>query len=894
MKYDMNSMKRLLCLVCCFCWLSVIVYGSKKTSSFYLAELKCENLIEPLGIDNVTPHFSWKLKGDGWKGGQTYYEIQVASDSILLVQDKADLWNTGKLKSDVSVMVPYQGKALTSRSLCYWRVRVWDAKKQVSSWSPVVRFGVGILNKSQMQGEYIGASAKGGKICAPILRKKVKLTPGETSFLHVNTLGYHEIYVNGKKVGEDVLTPAVSHLSKRSLIVTYDITPYLRGGENDLLIWLGQGWYKTTTFGAAYEGPLVKAELDVLRNGKWEVITKTDGSWYGRESGHSDTGTWRALQFGGERVDGRILPRDLSTQALDKMKWTPVVKVNVPEHITSPQMCEMNKIHQILQAVSVKKLGESLWLVDMGKVQTGWFEMQMPILPTGHEVIMEYSDNLTKDGEFDKQGESDIYISGGKQGEYFRNKFNHHAFRYVRISNLPQKPAADGMKSLQIYGDYKQTATFECSDADLNAIHNMVQYTMKCLTFSGYMVDCPHLERAGYGGDGNSSTMSLQTMYDVAPTFANWVQTWGDSMREGGSLPHVGPNPGAGGGGPYWCGFFVQAPWRTYVNYSDSRLIEKYYSQMKEWFKYVDKYTVDGLLKRWPDTKYRDWYLGDWLAPMGVDAGNQASVDLVSNCFISECLGTMYKTALTLGKKEEAEEFAIRREKLNKLIHQTFYRADEGIYSTGSQLDMCYPMLVGVVPDSLYNKVKENVVTMTEEKHKGHIAVGLVGVPILTEWSVRNKQVDFFYQMMKKRDYPGYLYMIDHGATATWEYWSGERSRVHNCYNGIGTWFYQAVGGIRLDEAEPGYRHFYVDPQIPNGVTWAKVTKESPYGTIAVNWELQGNQLNLQLTVPAGTTATVCIPNNAVSYKMNKKKVSIKKQTVDVEAGHYDFLFNLK
>lgn len=184
---------------------------------------------------------------------------------------------------------------------------------------------------------------------------------------------------------------------------------------------------------------------------------------------------------------------------------------------------------------------------------------------------------------------------------------------------------------------------------------------------------------------------------------------------------------------------------------------------------------------------------------------------------------------------------------------------------------------------------------MTEEKYKGHIAVGLVGVPILTEWAVRNKQVDFFYQMMKKRDYPGYLYMIDHGATATWEYWSGERSRVHNCYNGIGTWFYQAIGGIRLDEAKPGYRHFYVDPQIPNGVTWAKVTKESPYGTIAVNWKLEDdNQLNLQLTVPAGTTATICIPNNAVSCKMNKKKVSIKKQTVDVEAGHYDFLFNLK
>lgn len=881
-------------LLFCLCNLSSVMYGKNKSVLFTVADLKCENLINPLGIDNTSPHFSWKLKGDGWKQGQTFYEIQVASDSLLLVDDKADLWNTGKVKSDASVMVPYQGKQLKSRSMCYWRVRAWNSKKKVSAWSPVARFGVGILDKNQMQGEYIGSSAEGGKICAPILRKKVRMTKGETAILHVNTLGYHEIYVNGEKVGEDVLTPAVSHLSKRSLIVTYDITPYLKEGENDLLIWLGQGWYKTTTFGAAYDGPLVKAELDVWRNGEWQVVAKTDRSWKGRESGYSDTGTWRALQFAGERVDGRILPKDLSSQTLDRLKWAPVVTVNVPDHIASPQMCEVNKIHDTLHPVSIKKLGDDTWLVDMGRVQTGWFEMRMPTLPEGHEITMEYSDNLTKEGEFDKQGESDIYISGGGSGECFRNKFNHHAYRYVRISNLPVGPKAEWMKSLQIYGDYKQAATFECSDADLNAIHNMIQYTMKCLTFSGYMVDCPHLERAGYGGDGNSSTMSLQMMYDVAPTFENWLQTWSDSMREGGSLPHVGPNPGAGGGGPYWCGFFVQAPWRTYINYNDPRLIEKYYSQMKEWFKYVDKYTVDGLLKRWPDTKYRDWYLGDWLAPMGVDAGNQASVDLVCNCFISECLLTMEKTALTLGKEEEAQAFALRRKQLNELIHKTFYRADEGIYATGSQLDMSYPMLVGVVPDALYDKVKENMIAITQQKHKGHIAVGLVGVPILTEWVTRNKEVDLFYQMLKKRDYPGYLYMIDNGATATWEYWSGERSRVHNCYNGIGTWFYQAVGGLRLDEAAPGYRHVFIDPQIPTGVTWAKITKESPYGEIAVRWELKDGRLNLQVSVPAGVTATVCKPKNAVSCQKDGKKINIEKEPIMIEAGDFVFEFLLQ
>lgn len=881
-------------LIYCFCNLSTVMYAKGGSAPFTLAELKCENLVNPLGIDNTSPHFSWKLKGDGWKGGQACYEIQVASDSLLLVQDAADLWKSGKLKSDASVMVAYQGSPLASRSLGYWRVRAWDQKKQVSEWSPVARFAVGILDKDPIRGAYIGSSPEGGKICAPLLRKKVRVDKAGTSFLHVNSLGYHEVYINGKKVSESVLAPSVSQLGKRSLINTYDVTPYLQKGENDLVIWLGQGWYKESTYGAAYGGPLVKAELNVLKNGKWELLATTDDSWSGRESGYSDTGSWRALQFGGERVDGRILPTDLSTRTLDEKKWYPVVKVDVPGHAVSPQMCEADKIHQIVQPVSIKKLSEGTWLVDMGRVQTGWFEMRMPVLPAGHEITMEYSDNLTKEGEFDKQGESDIYISGGRSGEAFRNKFNHHAYRYVRISNLSIEPKAEWMKSIQIYGDYQQTSTFECSDTDINAIHDMIQYTMKCLTFSGYMVDCPHLERAGYGGDGNSSTMALQTMYDVSPVFTNWLQGWSDSMREGGSLPHIGPNPGAGGGGPYWCGFFVQAPWRTYVNYNDPRLIEKYYTQMKEWFKYVDKYTIDGLLKRWPDTKYRDWYLGDWLAPMGVDAGAQSSVDLVSNCFISECLATMEKIASTLGKEEEAQSFAVRKNNLNALIHQTFYRAEEGIYSTGSQLDMCYPMLVGAVPDSLYNKVKENMKTIAEEKLKGHIGVGLVGVPILTEWMTRNKEVDFFYQMLKKRDYPGYLYMIDNGATATWEYWSGERSRVHNCYNGVGTWFYQAIGGLRIDEAAPGYRHVFIEPQIPAGVTWSKITKESPYGEIAVDWDLKGDHLNLRVAVPAGVTATVCVPENAVSCQKDGKKINIKKKPVEVAGGSHVFEFLLK
>lgn len=887
-------MKRLVYIML-FCFIiSICGYGKNNISFFTVSDLECENLVNPLGLDNIKPHFSWKLHSNESGCQQAYYEIQVASDSLLLIRNKADLWRSGVIKSDASVMIRYQGKILQSRSLCYWRVRSWNQRGRLSGWSRVARFSVGILERNQLHGAYIGLSLSGSNVCSPLLRKKIMLINRQIAFLHVNSLGYHEIYINGKKVSENVLSPAVSQLDKRSLNMTYDVTSYLKKGENDLLIWLGQGWYKKTTFGTHYDGPLVKAELDILKSSKWNALVETDTSWKGCQSGYSDMGTWRALQFVGEKLDGRILPINLSARTLDSMEWFPITEVNIPELIVSPQMCEANKIQQIIKPVSIKKLSNNTWLIDMGRVLTGWFEMYMHELSSGQEIMMEYSDFLNSKGEFEKQGEYDVYIAAGRKEERFCNKFNHHAYRYVRISNLSVKPKIECIKALQIYGDYKPAATFECSDSDLNAIHNMIQYTFKCLTFSGYMVDCPHLERTGYGGDGNSSTMSLQTMYDVAPTFYNWMQAWGDVMRDGGSLPHVAPNPGAGGGGPYWCGFMIQAPWRTYLNYNDSRLIEKYYAQMQEWLKYVDKYSVNGLLKRWPDTTYRDWYLGDWLAPIGVDAGAQSSVDLVNNCFISDCLGTMSKIALVLGKREETKEYSVRKEKLNKVIHHTFYNEKDTIYATGSQLDMAYPMLVGAVPDSLYDSVKRKLISVVKQKCTGHIGCGLVGVPILTEWAIRNKEVDLIYQMLKKHDYPGYLYMMDHGATATWEYWSGERSHVHNCYNGIGMWFYQSIGGIRLDEKDPAYHHVFIDPQIPQGVTWAKITKESPYGTISINWNLKANRQKLAVAIPVGISSTIYFPKNVISCKMNGKRIGANRKSILVESGIYIFLFVMK
>lgn len=856
--------------------------GFARTAPITVYDLRCENLIQPIDIDNDSPHFSWKIKYSEGQMKQTYYEVQVASDSLTLRKNRQpDLWNTGKIKSDQSIMIPYSGKPLSSRSLAYWRVRVWNEKGESSDWSEIQKFGVGILGEDGVQGQYIGLAA----VQSPLLRQSFSLNQVSTSFLHVNSLGYYEIFINGKKVGDDVLSPAVSHLDKRSLINTYDVTAYLRKGNNEIVFWLGTGWFKTTTgFNVQFDGAVVKAQLDLLKNKQWQTVLTTDSSWLGSASGYKDTGTWRALQFGGELVDANLNPANMTKTTLDSRNWEKVAVVDIPKHTASPQMVEVNKIQETFIAKDIQQLADSTWLIDMGKALNGWFEIRFNGLINKQQIVIEYSDFLDKEGKFLDQGQQDIYIAKGNGSEVFKNKFNHHAFQYVKISKLKQIPNKEDIKAHLIHTDFRSTSSFESSDSDLNAIHDMIQYTMRTLSFSGYMVDCPHLERAGYGGDGNSSTNAFQTMYSASPLYTNWVQAWADVMREGGSLPHVAPNPGAGGGGPYWCSFLIMSSWRTYVNYNDPRLIQRYYPMMKEWLSYVERYTVDGLLQRWPDTKYRDWFLGDWLAPHGVDSGNQLSIDLVNNSVVSECFGIMVKMAKLLNKPSEANLFAEKKATLNTLIHQTFFDQNDNSYATGSQLDMAYPMLLGITPSDKYQQVKSNLVKITNQRHNNHIAVGLVGVPILTQWAIENNAVDFMYSMLKKRDYPSYLYMIDNGASTTWEYWSGERSRIHNCYNGIGTWFYQAIGGIRVDEQNPGYKHILISPQIPKGLTWAKTSIDTPYGEVKVNWKLSENKLIMEVTIPVGSSSTIEAPKNMVLINVNQQPLN-NEQSVVIENG---------
>lgn len=709
----------------------------------------------------------------------------------------------------------------------------------------LIMFTIGGLTPGFSQ-QYIGCRTSEGWAETPMLRKSIVLKASDfkhwdfqtlTFTAEINSLGYHELYVNGVKVGDEVLQPAVSQLDKRSLKISYDITPYVHKGKNEILLWLGQGWGRIYGTPAVVQAEVLKTVSDGECGEAW-TLASTDNSWEASPSGYSYTGSWQPLQFGGEHFDARIKP-----------DWKPATEFEAKDMAVSWQHFEGNHIIDTLIPIIKKGETESLML-DFGRVITGWFQADFMALADGSKVTMEYFDDVeSKVQNPEPYSEKDFYIANGSGEEFFTNRFHYHAFRYVRITGADIKTA----RALQISAvNPKEGATFECSDSRLNAIHDLVKYTLSCLTYSGYMVDCPHLERMGYGGDGNSSTMSLQTMYNVRNTYRNWMTAWGDAIDSTGDLPYVAPAFRTGGG-PYWSGFVIKAPWRTYLNYGDKYLIFNYYDMMKQWLLFIQQHCEDEILQPWPDTERHTWFLGDWLAPEGVDIKGE-SVLHVNSCFISECLGDMIQMARIMGRHKDVQEFTEWRSRLNAAIHRHFYHPETHTYANGTPLDQAYALLMNIPPDSATTaQVKEQLIKDCYGKYNAHIAVGLVGVPIFTEWCIREKQTDLLATILRQPDYPGYLYMINNGASTTWESWNGKRSRVHNCYNGIGIWFYQALAGIRPDPEQPGYKHFFIDPQRCEGIDWIRASKPTPYGTISV--DINGDIMCVN--IPEGTTATI-------------------------------------
>jgi len=832
-------------------------------------QLRCEGLQDPLGIDRPQPRLSWAIPPGGRGLAQTAYHILVADSPAALAANRGTLWDSGKVASDQSQRVPYGDAPLRKGTRCWWKVRVWTPDEAASPWSEPASFSVGPLTAAGWRGEWIGADwIKDHAGPLPWLRKVVELDRLPSSAVaYVCALGYYELYVNGRKVGDEVLSPAVSDYGKRGLYLTHDITPYLVKGRNCIGLWLGRGWSIGVLKNVGTSGPMVKAEINIDFDGAAPLNIATGADWKAHPSNITPLGKGKSGSYGGERVDATQEVADWSAAAYDDSAWRAATVYHPPTPVIAAQMMEPNRALDEIRAVAVQPLADG-YMIDMGRNFTGWFELDMPAeLPRGTEVVMEFADKRFPDGKFQFYGQRSEYVARGGGGERFCNRFNYAAFRYAVVRGLPRAPKVEEARGRLVTTDYESTVTFDCDNPLLNRIHEMMCWTYRCLSLGGYTVDCPHRERLGYGGDSGTSMEMGMLNFRTGAFYAKWAADWRDAQNEAGDVPYTAPYSQDAGGGPAWSGFCITMPWQLYLTYGDRRPLELGWPVMQKWLAFIDTKMNDGLLQSYVGIGCAGspiWnFLGDWVPPgrkQGKDRVDDRSTLFFNNCYLVYCLQLAGKIGRVLGDDAQAAVYETRARELAARLHERFLNPDGATYANGEQTYLVMPLLFGITPPDVAPRVMEALEHDIRVTRNGHLNTGMHGNYFMAKYLIDTRRNDLLALMHTKEDFPSFGHMLRNGATTIWEEWDGDNSQIHNTMISVGLWFTEGLAGIRPDERAPGFKHFIAAPGVESGLKRVDASLMTGYGKIASAWRIDGHTLTWRLDVPPNTTASVILP----------------------------------
>jgi len=836
----------------------------KQPRDVAVTDLRCEYLTDPLGIDVRRPRFSWKLVDSNRTRGQkqTAYRIVVRSASSD-GSKRIDVWDSGKVNSPGSVNNAYAGPSLMSDQDCCWKVRIWDKDGNVTGWSPEARFSMGLLDPADWKGDWIRYK-EADNIKHIWYRKNVSLKDvPTTAFVHLASIGYHELYVNGERIGTRVLSPGVTNLEKRVLYVTYDIADKLTNGDNVIAVWAGPGWARADgSYGkGVWEQDSVFICQVNMSNG---ASLHSDASWKCKISSSENRGLWKGGgrgEYGGELIDARRHIADWNKASYDDTAWANA-SVYEKSLILSAEMMEPDRKVETIRPVSITE-EDGLYTVDMGANFTGWLEVNLRNGKAGETVKFMTANQAGKTVEF-KQESHYIHDAGGTGT--FSHRFNYMAGRWITIEGLSYKPELQDIKCYIVTNDRKRTGHFECSNQLFNRIYETDLRTYIANTVNGVLMDCPHRERYGYGEIALACSWGCgMPNYESAPFYTKNIRDWFDVQREDGFVNTIAPQVYKGAGGTLWSSAPVTMTWEFYRAYGDRRQLEQAYQPMKKWLDYLNKYVSDdGVLTAYASASR---FLGDWATPHGSEYGNIPAAKLFNNCVYAYDLDVFVRAAGILGRSQDVKTYSARLAELRKNAHKHFFNEQAKEYIDGRQLSLVFPLYTGITPDHEKEAVFANFVDEITN-HKPYLDTGSPGLPILLKYIIEDvERPDLLYHCLVRTEQPGYGYFLSKGQTTWPEYWQieGHASRIHTCYTSIAGYFTKGIGGIRPDPAAYGMKSFIIKPNLVGDLTYAKTTSCSLYGPIVSNWSRSGNTATFHVEVPPNTMATVYIPAGDVN-----------------------------
>jgi alpha-L-rhamnosidase len=734
---------------------------------------------------------------------------------------------------------------------------------------------------------------------SPLLRKSFTLSAvPKRARVYVTALGLYELRINGRRVGRDCLSPEWTDYTKRVQYQAYDVTGFLRPGENVIGAMLGDGWFAgqvawiqrgKTGYGLSVPRLLVQLHAD-------DQIVATDETWKATRGPitYSDL-------LGGETYDARLEQEGWDKAGFEDASWQAASVIeDGKKRAMVAQLSERVQVTQQLKPVSVKEIQPGAFLFDMGQNMVGWVRIRAKA-PAGTEVKIRHAEILTPEGALYTENlrtakATDRYIFKGSGEEVFEPRFTFHGFRYVEVSGV--KP--EEIVGCVAHSAMPRTGTFECSNDWINKLQSNIVWGQRG-NFVSIPTDCPQRdERLGWMGDAQVFVRTGSYNYETAAFFTKWMVDVEDGQTPDGAFADVSPRVPTlpADGAPAWGDAGVIVPWTMYEVYGDTRILSRHYSAMARWVEHISKNNPNHLWIKRTGNNY-----GDWIPPFPFTKGEGKTIkDACATAWYANSVRLMGKIATALGKSDDAKMYWDLFEKITAAFNAAYVREDgriKGDWQTCYVLALRFELL----PVEKRAAAAKHLVADIMEKRGGHLSVGFMGAPHLMPVLTEAGYVDVNYKLLLNDDYPSWIYPIkEGGATTIWERWDGWKdgkfqnpsmnSFNHYAYGSVGEWIYSTVAGIDL--AAPGYKKIVIRPRPGGGMMWARGEYESMYGKIASSWKWDGEKLTLDVVIPANTTATVWVPGKKASERTGEGVQFLRAeagcQVFQLGSGSYRFV----